>query len=63
MKLLVWGTGNFAREILDNGIEGEIIGFIETNKSKNPECQHMAIFSDRESPSVSGAVNICSDIL
>ena len=35
MKLLVWGTGNFAREILDNGIEGEIIGFIETNKSKN----------------------------
>lgn len=35
MKILIWGTGNFAKEILDNGINGEIIGFVETSKSKD----------------------------
>lgn len=32
-KLLIWGTGNFARKFLNNGYQGEIIGFIETQKS------------------------------
>ena len=32
-KILIWGTGNIARQVLDNQISGEIIGFIETHKS------------------------------
>lgn len=31
-KLLIWGTGNIARRFIENGYNGEIIGFIETNK-------------------------------
>ena len=30
-KLLIWGTGKIANKVLENGINGEIIGFIETN--------------------------------
>ncbi len=33
-NLLVWGTGNLAKRFIDNQYDGEIIGFIETNKSK-----------------------------
>lgn len=32
-KLLIWGTGNLAERFIDNQYNGEIIGFIETNKS------------------------------
>ena len=31
-NLLVWGTGNLAKRFIDNQYDGEIIGFIETNK-------------------------------
>lgn len=34
-RLLVWGTGGLAEKFIENGYNGEIIGFIETNKSKN----------------------------
>jgi len=34
-KILIWGTGNIARHILKNGLNGQIIGFIETNKTKD----------------------------
>lgn len=34
-KLLIWGTGNLAKKFLDNQHSGEIIGFIETNKSSD----------------------------
>lgn len=34
-KILIWGTGNVARNVLANGIEGEIIGFIESKKTKS----------------------------
>lgn len=27
MKVLIWGTGNTAREIIKNGVNGEVIGF------------------------------------
>lgn len=33
-KLLIWGTGNIATQLCDNGLDGEIVGFIETQKSK-----------------------------
>lgn len=32
-KILIWGTGKFAKKFLKNGFNGDIIGFIETNKS------------------------------
>lgn len=33
-KVLIWGTGNIARHLLENGLNGQIIGYIETNKTK-----------------------------
>lgn len=38
IKILVWGTGAIADHILENGLQGEIIGFIETKKTKNDYC-------------------------
>lgn len=32
-KILVWGTGKLAKQFVENRYRGEIIGFIETNKS------------------------------
>lgn len=34
-KLLIWGTGNLAKRFVENKYNGEIIGFIETNKTKD----------------------------
>lgn len=48
-KLLVWGTGNNARRLIDNGYVGEIIGFIETVKTR--ECfMGKPIYSSDEIP-------------
>lgn len=33
MKLLIWGTGKLAKQFVENEYYGEIVGFIETNKS------------------------------
>lgn len=32
-RLLIWGTGKLSKQFIENGYTGEIIGFIETNKS------------------------------
>lgn len=32
-KLLIWGKGNLAKKFIENQYNGEIIGFVETNKS------------------------------
>lgn len=32
-RLLIWGTGKLVKQFIENGYKGEIIGFIETNKS------------------------------
>lgn len=32
-KVLIWGTGQFAKQVLQNGINAEIVGFIETKKT------------------------------
>lgn len=34
-KILIWGTGNLARRFIENKCGGEIIGFVETVKSRN----------------------------
>lgn len=33
-SILIWGTGNIAKHVMNNGLNGEIIGFIETEKTK-----------------------------
>lgn len=48
-KLLIWGTGKFAKQFIENDYRGEIVGFIETNKSI---CSFMGkpVYSSTEIP-------------
>ncbi|MCI8774382.1 MAG: DUF268 domain-containing protein [Lachnospiraceae bacterium] len=48
-KLLIWGTGNLAKRFIDNQYNGEIIGFIETNKSVDTYMDK-PVFDSRELP-------------
>ena len=34
MRIFIWGTGNTAQEVLENGINGVISGFIRTRKTR-----------------------------
>jgi len=34
IKIFIWGTGTIAKQVILNGIYGKIVGFIETNKTK-----------------------------
>ena len=34
-KILIWGTGNIAKQVILRGIYAEIIGFIQTDKSRD----------------------------
>lgn len=33
-QLLIWGTGSIAREVEENGLNGQVIGYIETRRSR-----------------------------
>ena len=33
-KILIWGTAGIAQELYNNGINGEILGYVESNKSR-----------------------------
>ena len=33
-KIFIWGTGEIAKQTIENGIYGDVLGFIETNKTK-----------------------------
>lgn len=48
-KLLIWGTGKLAKQFLSNGYCGEIIGFIETNKTVNMFA-NKPVYSSNEIP-------------
>ena len=48
-KILVWGAGNTARDVVKNGINGEIIGFIENKKTADTFLQKR-IYSIDEIP-------------
>ena len=48
-KLLIWGTGNYARRFIENKYNGEIIGFIETNKSSDTYMDK-PVYDSREIP-------------
>lgn len=48
-KLLIWGTGNLAKRFIDNQYNAEIIGFIETNKSRNLYMDK-TVYDSREIP-------------
>lgn len=30
MKILIWGTGNTAKAVLERGVYGEVVGFINS---------------------------------
>lgn len=45
-KILVWGTGKLALQFIENGYNGELIGFIETNKNKGVFMQQPVYASD-----------------
>lgn len=49
-KILIWGTGNYAKQFIENGYAGEIIGFIETHKTKY-EFLEMPVYRSDEIPS------------
>ena len=38
-KILIWGTGNIAEQFIQNECGGEIVGFIETHKSRETYMQ------------------------
>ncbi|MEY8322746.1 DUF268 domain-containing protein [Lachnospiraceae bacterium 54-11] len=48
-RLLIWGTGKLAKSFIDNGYNGEIIGFIETNKSAD-SFMNKPVYSSYELP-------------
>ena len=45
-KILIWGTGNLARKFIENKYAGEMIGFIETTKTKDTFMQKPVYSSD-----------------
>lgn len=48
-KLLIWGTGKLARNFIKNKYNGEIIGFIETNRSID-SYMNKPVYDSREIP-------------
>ena len=48
-RVLVWGTGDFAQQFISDGCEGDIIGFIETIKTKDTFMQK-PVYSSHEIP-------------
>lgn len=48
-KILIWGTGYVAEQFIQNGFRGEVIGFIETRKSKDYYMQK-PVYSSEEIP-------------
>lgn len=47
--MLIWGTGDLAKRFINNGFYGEIIGFIETNKSTD-SFKDKPVYGCRELP-------------
>lgn len=48
-KILIWGTGNIAKHFLENGYCGELLGFVETHKTKDTFMQK-PVFDSKEIP-------------
>lgn len=49
MKFLLWGTGNIAEKVWNNGLNGEMLGFIETCKRKE-EYMGYPVYSINDMP-------------
>lgn len=48
-RILIWGTGKYARQLLDTGTNGIITGIVETNK-KNEEFMGYPVYDAAEIP-------------
>lgn len=46
-RLLIWGTGMIAHKFIENGYQGEVIGFIQTKKSDDTFMQRPVYESDK----------------
>ncbi|MDE5698808.1 MAG: DUF268 domain-containing protein [Lachnospiraceae bacterium] len=49
-KILIWGTGKLAQQFIENQYHGEIMGFIETNRTKDTFMNKL-VYGSREIPS------------
>ena len=38
MRILIYGTGKTATEIVERGLDGKVIGYIETIRTKDAYC-------------------------
>ncbi|MBD5489848.1 MAG: DUF268 domain-containing protein [Lachnospiraceae bacterium] len=62
-KILIWGTGTIAKRVLANGLGGELIGFIETEK-RNNTFMGLPVYEATEIPDFVDIIivaNACSD--
>lgn len=48
-KILIWGTGKLAKNFIEHRYNAEILGFIETNKSKETYCGS-PVYDSRQIP-------------
>ena len=48
-KILIRGTGAIAKELIDNSVNGEVIGFVENHKTKE-EFMSVPIYNVDELP-------------
>lgn len=46
-KVLIWGTGEIAKRVLETGLNAEVVGFVETKKFKT-EFRGMKVYSAEE---------------
>lgn len=58
-KILIWGTGNIAKRVLNNGLGGEVIGFIESER-KNVMFMNLPIYNPAEAPKEVDVIIIAS---
>lgn len=49
MKLLIWGTGGAAEEVWNNQVSGEVIGFVESKKTKE-NCMGYPVYGIEQIP-------------
>lgn len=48
-RILIWGTGQISKQVLNNGVTGEVLGFIETRK-RNEIFMDLPVYDAAEVP-------------
>ena len=58
-RVLVWGTGDVAKRVLDNGLGGELVGFIETERKKDM-FMDLPVYSPMEIPQAADVIIVAN---